>query len=145
MVGSGRLLQAVSGGDHGVAPVRFVLDGRDDQVSRNQVERVQRFVEQQQIGLLRQALRYEDPLTLTAGEFAEMPVAQAHQVEARHRVVDDLSVRLADESERSPVDVAAHCHDLAYRHRQPVVDLGGLEHVGGAVAGADRIRSEDFE
>ena len=66
----------------------LVVDHRIDGLRRGEVEPGQRFVEQQHVMVLGQALRHEHALPLPAGEFVEVPIGEA----LLGRVVDALGM-----------------------------------------------------
>ena len=68
-----RRLREVVGGDHyGAASAARLGDRLPDTFSRDQIEAGERLIQQQQVCLLGESLRYEYPLPLPSGELGEM-------------------------------------------------------------------------
>ena len=130
VIGVGRLGQIVRGHHHCATGRTFLVDDIEDPSPTDDVEARDRFIEQEDVALLGETLGHEHSLTLSTGELVEMSSSEIHEVEPIEGAIHDASILLTQSPEQTVIGEPAHRHDLAHRHRQLVVHLGRLEHVG---------------
>src|SRR5918995_4334816 len=137
-VGVARVGQVMSRQHDRAARRLLVGHGLEDQLARHDVEAGHRLVEQQQVGLLGQALRDEDPLALAARQFVELAPGQVGHAEALERTVDGGSVATVEPRERPLTGVARHGHGLPHGDRERTIHVGGLQDEGDGARRAPR-------
>jgi len=135
VVGRRSVGQVVRGDDDGPPGGPLRGDHVDDVLAGHDVEAGDRLVEEEHVGLLREALRDEGPLALPARELVELAVGEVRDGEGLHGLVDGSPVRGPQPTERAGAGVPAHRHGLPDGDGELRVHLGGLEDVGDA-AGA---------
>ena len=135
VVGGGGVAEVVGGHQHGPARRPLAGDGVDDVLPRDEVEPGDRLVEQEDVGLLGEALGHEGSLALArrtargAGRSARSVMATASIAR-----VDGRPVRGPQAAERPGGGVAAHRDRLSHGDGEVLVGLGGLQDVGDAAA-----------
>ncbi|CAD5916190.1 protein of unknown function [Streptomyces sp. KY70] len=95
-----------------------------------QVEIGRRFVEQQHVGVLRQAAGEPDALQLTAGEALDAAIGEVGEVGDGERVVDPPGAVGVAPAQTPPVGVAAESHHVP--HAQPRRGVAALGEQGDA-------------
>ena len=127
---AGRLVEVVRGDDDRTARCALGLDRGTDPLGRHDVEAGHRFVEQEHLGVLHEALCDEHPLTLAARHLGEVSIGEVDELHAGERTVDGIAVDAAQPADRSDRRCAAERHDLA----------GGDGQLGGDVLGLQDVR-----
>jgi hypothetical protein len=108
----------------------FLRDHPEDRLPGDEVKAGDRLIEQEEVCLLHQALRDEDPLGLAAGELAEMAGRQRVHVESGHHPVAHPTVPVPEPPVGAQPRVPAHRDDLPDGHGHRGIDRGRLRDEG---------------
>ena len=144
MVARRGVLEVVGGDDDGSTGGALRGEHGADLLGRRHVEAGGRLVEQQQVGLLGEALGDERPLALAAGQLAEVAAGEARRAR-RGRWRRARPSRSA--ARMRPTSAADRCpperHDLADGDGEVGRGVLGLQDVGDASADVGRWLAED--
>lgn len=99
------------------------------------VEAVERFVEQKDMGLLGEGPGNEGALLLAAGELVNLPVGNVAQLHRGNRFLGFFTVELTETAKVPEVGEAPHRHDIADPDRKMTLVLIDLGKVGDFAAG----------
>ncbi len=116
--------------DDGATRRSLVVDCLSDGLLGCEVETCDRFVEQQNVSVLSQALSDEDTLSLSARHVREVPVRQSSDTQALHHLVHDSTVGSTRTAQTSAS--AGELDDLARGHEQMFRRMLRLQNVGHA-------------
>ena len=109
-----------------------VVEDFQDRLLAGHVEAGQRLVQHQQLGLLGQGTRQEDPLLLTAGQFADLAFGEVGHADLRQRRLDHGPIAPARPAQQPDLADAPHHHHIADRDREAPVDAVALGHIADA-------------
>ena len=107
--------KAVGGDDRGLPGRLEAGQGFDDERSRHDVQAGQGLVEQEDVGLLGQALGHEGPLALPARELMDLAMDQIVEAEDGHGGVDGRPVGGLEPSEQPKLGESSHRHRVGAR------------------------------
>jgi hypothetical protein len=129
-------LQIVMAGDEEAAFGGEFFEKAAQILLRGLVEAGERFVEEQNVGFLRQRTGDEGALLLAAGEGADLAVLEIAQLHAGERALDDLGVVTRILPPPAEIRITAHLDEAAHGDGEVPVDVATLRQVGEFVAAA---------
>lgn len=130
-VAASRIVKAVSGQDNGSARMPFVVDETEDHRLRCDIETIDWFVEQENVGILCEALGNKNSLTLTTREFVKLTIGKIFDNHSFHREFDSFVIDRTKAAEEAEAGIAGKRHRVAHRDGQALIDLGRLQNEGG--------------
>ena len=98
------------------------------------VEPDHRFIEQQEVRLLRQRARDEHATLLATGQFTDLAFGQLLQPNLSERAGDRVAVGGLRPPQEAQTSVAPHHHDVLHRHREVPVDQLRLRRVADSIS-----------
>jgi hypothetical protein len=116
--------------DHDLARPPLLLDHGEDDLLGGGIDPVERLVEQEQVGLLRECSREEHPLLLAAGELADLGPRLGRETDPIQHPVDDRVIPPPRPPEPPGAGVASHQDDLPHGDGKRPVHHLPLRHVG---------------
>ena len=136
-------LEVVGGDDDGAPGRPLVGEHGADLLGRRDVEAGGRLVEQQEVGLLGEALGDERPLALAARQLAEVAAGERRRARrGRWRRATAARSSARSRPTRPRTGARPEGDDLADRDREVGRRVLGLQHVGDAPADLGRRRAE---
>lgn len=129
----------------GVALAAVAVDEAHDGLLVGEVETRQRFVAQQQGGVVGEGLAYAQPLLLAAREESHGAIGERRRADGLEQLVDACPVLLAREREAEAVSVDAEADDVAPAQRRLaregalLGDVADATVAGPAHGGAERL------
>ena len=101
-----------------------------EQILRSFVEAGKRFIEQKNVGLLRERPREKGALLLPTGKRADLPRGQIGQLHRAQGEIDSRGVRFAETAPLADAHVTAHLHHPAHGDGKIPVDHAALRQIG---------------
>ena len=108
------------------------LDQRDQVATRLGVDRIERLVEQDQLGVLHQHARKQRALQLAARQRVDRPLLEAVEADRRQRLRYRRAVLVGEASEQPALRPQAERNQIDDARRKGAVDFGLLRQIGDA-------------
>ena len=124
LVAASSFVEVVRGDDHRAARGDLLVHEVQDDRPGGQVEPHHGLVEEEDLGVLGDALSDEDSLALSAGQVVELPVGEIVDGEAAQCGVDGLAIGGSESAEESQGGVAGQRHGVAHGDGQAAVHVG---------------------
>lgn len=114
-----------------------------DHVTRGLINGVERFIEQEQAGILDQGSGKQHTLLLATRKLADLATSQAIQPQSFQRLADAVVILLARPTKPAQVDVPTRHHQVDNTERKLPIQVCTLGQVSGAMmASTDRVPIE---